>query len=162
MIRKSFLSLVALIVFSAAFAGPSNAQQAPQRGLTTMPLQVVSKTGTHQFLVELATTYQQQAIGMMGRTNLDPDKGMFFVYGQAERKSYWMKGCLIYLDIIYIRENGRIANIIRNAAPGDLNPRHSRGPVLAVLELAGGRAKELGIRPGDKVIHSIFKAAKAK
>ena len=162
MIKKSFLSLVTLIFFSAAFASPSHAQQIPQRGMATMPLEVVSKSGTHQFLVELATTYQQQAIGMMGRTKLDPDKGMFFVYGEAERRSYWMKGCLIYLDIIYIRENGSIANIIRNAVPGDESPRHSRGPVLAVLELAGGRAKELGIRPGDKVIHSIFKSTKAK
>lgn len=162
MVRKSFLYIVAILCISGTTASPSIAQQGPQRGLATMPLEVVSKSGKHQFLVELATTYRQQAIGMMGRTKLDPDKGMFFVYGNAERRGYWMKDCLIYLDIIYIKEDGRIANIIRNAAPGDLNPRHSRGPVLAVLELAGGRAKELGIRPGDKVLHSIFKPAKSK
>ena len=162
MVRKSLLYIVAILCISGTFTNQSHGQQVPQRGLATMALEVVSKSGRHQFSVELATTYQQQAIGMMGRTKLDPDKGMFFVYGQAERRSYWMKGCLIYLDIIYIRENGRIANIIRNAAPGDENPRHSRGPVLAVLELAGGRAQELGIRPGDQVVHSIFKAAKSK
>lgn len=162
MVRKSLLYIVAILCISGAFTSSSDAQQAPQRGLTTMPLEVVSKSGTHQFLVELATTYQQQAIGMMGRTKLDSDKGMFFVYGKAERRSYWMKDCLIYLDIIYIKEDGRIVNIIRNAAPGDLTGQQSRGPALAVLELAGGRAKELGIRPGDQVVHSIFKTAKSK
>ena len=99
---------------------------------------------------------------MMYRTNLDPDKGMFFIYSEPDRRAYWMRNCLIYLDIIYIREDGRIANIIRNAAPRDETPRPSRGPVLAVLEIAGGRAKELGIKPGDRVVHSIFKTEAAK
>jgi uncharacterized membrane protein (UPF0127 family) len=32
----------------------------------------------------------------------------------------------------------------------------SGGPVRAVLELAGGMAKKLGIAPGDRVGHPIF------
>ena len=155
------MPLFVLMALTSGLSIPSSAQQLyPQRGLATMPLEVVSKSGSHTFLVELAVTYQQQAIGMMGRTKLDKDKGMFFIYGEPDRRSYYMKNCLIYLDIIYIREDGRIANIIRNAVPGDESPRHSRGPVLAVLELAGGLAKELGIRPGDRVVHSIFNVEK--
>lgn len=164
MIRKHLLSFVTLIIFWVASIAPVHAQQQPggQQGLTTMPLEVVSTSGSHKFLVELAISYDQQRLGMMQRTRLDPDKGMFFIYSEPDRRAYWMKNCLIYLDIIYIREDGRIANIIRNAVPGDETPRPSRGPVLAVLEIAGGRAKELGIRPGDRVMHSIFKTDKAK
>jgi uncharacterized protein len=162
MLRKYFLSFVTIVMVLGASIAPVYAQQSGgQQGLTTMPLEVISTSeGSIKFLVELAVSYEQQRLGMMYRTHLDPDKGMFFIYGEPGRRGYWMKDCLIYLDIIYIREDGRIANIIRNATPGDETPRYSRGPVLAVLEIAGGRAKELGIKPGDRVVHSIFKLEK--
>ena len=150
----SFLAI--LLYFSEATGSASGQQYGGQQGLATIPLEVVSKAGSHKFIVELATTYEQQAMGMMYRTKIDPDKGMFFVYTEAERRSYWMKNVSIPLDIIYIRSDGRISNIIRNAKPHDGTPRYSRGKVLAVLEIAGGRARELGIRPGDKVLHRIF------
>ena len=157
--KKYLVPFFALFIVMTSGTVSATAQQQPggQQGLATGMLEVVSKGGKHSFLVEYAATIEQKAAGMMYRTRLDHDKGMFFIYSEPERLGYWMKNCLIYLDIIYIREDGRIANIVRNAQPGDLTSRKSRGLVLAVLELAGGRAQELGIRPGDKVLHSIFK-----
>jgi uncharacterized membrane protein (UPF0127 family) len=53
--------------------------------------------------------------------------------------------------MIFVRADGRIANIAANTVPLSLDPVPSDAPVKAVLEIAGGRAAELGIKPGDKV-----------
>ena len=61
-----------------------------------------------------------------------------------------MKDTLIPLDLIFIRADGTIARIA-TATPLDETPVPAGEPVVAVLELRGGRAAELGIRPGDRV-----------
>jgi uncharacterized membrane protein (UPF0127 family) len=61
-----------------------------------------------------------------------------------------MKDTLIPLDIIFVRPDGTIARIT-NAKPLDETSLPSGEPVSMVLEIAGGRAAELGIREGDPV-----------
>lgn len=87
----------------------------------------------------------------MFRQSLAPDRGMIFPTGTAHVATFWMKDTLIPLDLVFIRANGTIANIAANAVPMDLSIISSEGPVTAVLEIAGGRAAQLGIRPGDRV-----------
>ena len=44
-----------------------------------------------------------------------------------------------------------IANIAENTVPLSLDPVPSLEPVVLVLEIAGGRSAELGIKAGDTV-----------
>jgi uncharacterized protein len=67
-----------------------------------------------------------------------------------------MKDTMIPLDMLFIRENGTIANIKANATPYSLTPIAGAEPVRAVLEINGGRAAALGIEPGDTVHNAIF------
>lgn len=87
----------------------------------------------------------------MFRRSLGPDRGMIFPFAAPEQATFWMKDTLIPLDLIFIRADGSIANIAAKARPMDETLLPSEGMVDAVLELAGGRAAELGIRPGDRV-----------
>lgn len=107
------------------------------------------------FTVEIADTPEAQQIGLMGRTELAPDRGMLFIWEPPTIIAMWMKDTLIPLDFLYIRPNGVIVAIAHNVPPcepGGLCPAHAAPePVAYVLELAGGRAKELGLRPGDKL-----------
>ncbi len=119
-------------------------------------VRVESAGGAHDFSVELALTPPAQARGLMFRKELAPDKGMLFVFPEADMRSFWMKNTLIPLDIIFIRENGKIINIVENAEPQTLTPRKSLAPAVAVLEIAGGRARALGIKPGDMVRHDFL------
>jgi uncharacterized membrane protein (UPF0127 family) len=64
-----------------------------------------------------------------------------------------MHNTLIPLDMVFIRADGTIARIA-TARPLDDTPVPSLEPIVAVLELNGGRAAELGIAPGDKVAWS--------
>jgi hypothetical protein len=115
-----------------------------------VPLTIKSKTGVHHFTVEVAATPDQQETGLMFRKSLAGDRGMIFPYDPPQQVAFWMANTLIPLDIVYIRPNGTIARIV-NAAPMDLTPLPSGEPVVLVLEIAGGRAAELGVKEGDKV-----------
>jgi uncharacterized protein len=125
-----------------------------------LPLEsLIVRTGTGarlRFAVEVARTEPQRNTGMMFRTQMARDRGMLFLFYPAQPVSFWMRNTLLPLDMIFIRKDGRIANIIENAEPLSLTVRSSEGPVVAVLELAGGSAKRLGIAPGDRVSHKAI------
>ena len=87
----------------------------------------------------------------MYRKSLGPAEGMIFPYDPPQDVGFWMKNTLIPLDMIFIRADGTIARIAANTVPHSLEPNVSGEPVAAVLEIRGGRAAELGIKPGDRV-----------
>lgn len=143
---------------SAADAGPATivastaaaAQRHPESGLTVIPLSVVTDRGTQRFRAEVAATAAQQQKGLMFRTALGPDEAMIFPNDVPQVRSFWMKNTVIPLDIIFIGPDRRILNIVAGE-PYSLDSLPSAGPVINVLEIAGGRAAELGIKPGDVV-----------
>jgi uncharacterized protein len=141
---------------SAAACGSATTAPKPElersaAGLEQVLLTIRSGRKIHNFTVEVARTPEQQAQGLMFRQSLAPDRGMIFLYEPAQPASFWMKNTLIPLDMLFIRPDGRIARIAENTVPLSLEPVPSLEPVSAVLEIAGGRARELGIREGDKV-----------
>ena len=142
---------------AAAGCTPSNPAQAPiaersAAGLKQVPLTIRSASGAHAFTVEVAGTPEEQTNGLMHRQSLAPDRGMLFPYEPPQDVAFWMKNTLIPLDMIFIRPDGTIARIAANTMPMSLDPVPSLEPVSAVLEIAGGRAAELAIREGDRVV----------
>ena len=115
-----------------------------------MLLTIRSADGVHRFTVEVARSPEEQAQGLMFRRSLAPDRGMIFPYNPPQPVAFWMRNTLIPLDMIFIRADGRIARIA-TAKPLDETPVPAGEPVAAVLEIAGGRAAELGISEGDSV-----------
>ena len=143
---------------AAAAAGCGSATTATQAplerspaGLEQVPLTINSANGKHRFTVEVARTPEEQAQGLMFRKSIPPDRGMIFPYDPPVQVSFWMKNTLVPLDMVFIGPDGKIGRIAANTTPMSLDPVASIDPVSAVLEIAGGRAAELGIREGDKV-----------
>ena len=147
--RRAVLALVA----ATALAQAACATAAPA-GLE--PLEVVTDKGRAKFMVEVVDNDVTRAKGLMFRKSLAPDRGMLFDFKKPRDVYFWMRNTLIPLDIIYIKADGRVLSIARNARPHDETPLPSGGLVLGVLEIAGGRAAQLGILPGDRVLHRIF------
>ena len=116
-----------------------------------MPLTIVSGGKTHRFTVEVAGTAEEQRVGLMNRQQLAPDRGMIFPFAEERVASFWMRNTLIPLDMIFIRSDGTITNIEANTVPLSEEPVLSYEPVIAVLEIPGGRSAELGINAGDTV-----------
>lgn len=150
------MKIILMALFSLMMAACDNAPPPATTHDTAEKLSVITASAArHDFVVEIALTPEQQRDGLMHRTEMPDNAGMLFVFGTEDERSFWMKNTLISLDIIFIAKNGVITHIHENAVPEDLTPILSNGPAAAVLELNGGMAKKLNIKPGDK-IHSIF------
>lgn len=144
--------IAALALF--AFGCQSSAEVArtnQSASVSLVPVHIRSGKAVHIFRVELARTPAEQARGLMYRTELGADAGMLFLFRPPQRASFWMKNTYIPLDMLFIRSNGSIARIAANTAPLSLEPVDAGETVVAVLEIAGGRAAAAGIREGDHV-----------
>jgi uncharacterized membrane protein (UPF0127 family) len=146
-------ALLAALLAGGLLAGDMALAKPPARLET---LEIVTSKGRARFQVEIAATPAEQKRGLMFRKSLAPDRGMLFTYAKPQPAAFWMKNTLIPLDIIYIAPTGRVLSIARNARPHDETPIASGGMILGVLEIAGGRAAQLGVLPGDRVVHRIF------
>ncbi|MBI5132345.1 MAG: DUF192 domain-containing protein [Rhodopseudomonas palustris] len=120
-------------------------------------LEIVTKNGVHVFSVEIATTDQERETGLMYRKQMPEGQGMLFDFRPEQPVSMWMKNTYISLDMIFIRADGRILRIAENTEPMSTRIIASGGPVTGVLEVIAGTAKKLGIAPGDRVGHPLFK-----
>jgi uncharacterized membrane protein (UPF0127 family) len=136
---------------NAPAAASTQASVHPLSGLEVVPLTITTLGGTHRFRVEVARTPQEQARGLMFRTEMGPDEGMLFPYDQPRVLSFWMRNTVLSLDLVFIDAERRIINIAENAVPYSEDSILSAGPAIAVLELNGGRARQLGIVAGNKV-----------
>lgn len=122
-----------------------------ESGLSVVPLTIRSGKISHKFTVEVARTAEEQARGLMFREKLGSYEGMIFPLKPPRVASFWMKNTVIPLDMIFVRSNGTIARIEAETIPYSLAPSDSGEPVAAVLEIAGGRAAQLGLKENDKV-----------
>ena len=151
MVWRSLFVLLFVAVLIAPVQGWGGAERQQE------PLTIRTSSGAHDFRVELATPSDQQATGLMYRRKMAADAGMLFVYPSDAPVSMWMKNTFIPLDMFFIGSDGRITHIAERTVPQSTELIGSNGPVRAVLELNGGTASRLGIRPGDRVIHRIFR-----
>lgn len=122
----------------------------PISGLEISEVVVVSGDTRHAFKTEMAITKDQQARGLMFRETLADDEAMLFPNEVPQTRSFWMKNTPISLDIIFIGPDQRITNI-ETAAPYSLDSVRSKAEVIAVFEIRGGLAQELGMAAGDRV-----------
>ncbi len=115
-----------------------------------------SRRRTHRVRIWLADTPERREQGLMFQRALPGDRGMLFTFDPPQPASFWMKNTFIPLDMLFVAADGRVVRIAENVTPMTLATVDSGAVVRAVLELAGGSAKRLGLRPGDRVRHPAF------
>jgi len=149
------LGAAALALSLAGCAGAQTPTDAAGRPLE--PLTIVTDTGEHKFLVEIADDDAKRARGLMFREPLADDRGMLFQFPVASEQGFWMRDTPSSLDIIYIDPRGRIVSIAKHTTPFSEVSIPSNGPANGVLEVRAGRADEIGAKPGDRVVHPFFR-----
>ncbi len=108
----------------------------------------------HQFTVELAYTRQSRDTGLMYRKELAANHGMLFIFSQPGYRSFYMKNCLIDIDIAFIDSYGRIINTTTMRKPRTGQPLRyysSFAPAKYALEVPAGTIRRLHIIPGMQV-----------
>lgn len=131
------------------------AAQAKMR-LDRLGIERVGRGDMRVFTIEVAGSSQEKALGLMFRTKLTDGEGMLFHYARQEVITMWMRNTYISLDMVFIRADGVVQNIVANAEPLSEAIISSTAPVAAVLEIPGGAATRLDILPGDIVRHPLF------
>jgi uncharacterized membrane protein (UPF0127 family) len=102
-----------------------------------------------KFNAEYLSEPEEISQGMMGRNNLEGC--MVFNMGGVGHHSFWMKNCLIPLDIVFVLKN-RINRIHRNCQPAgqnELNPKRYTGIGDHVIEFPSGVTDKF--KEGDRV-----------
>lgn len=157
------MSKIIRYFFAAAFvlatpaAGVETVQaQQPKVSFPTSELWIESGANRHHFKIEMADTDERRTVGLMFRPSMAPDAGMLFDFKRDQSVSMWMRNTLIPLDMVFIARDGRVVNIAERTVPLSEATISSAGEVRAVLELNGGTAQRLGLKPGDQVTHPMF------
>lgn len=133
------------------------ALQGPAFAMSVETMEIATKTGVVVLEVEVAQTDAERTTGLMYRKSLADHHGMLFDFKVDQPVYMWMKNTYIPLDMLFIRSDGTIARIASMTTPLSTETIPSGEPVRAVVEIAGGSAQKLGIAPGDRVAHHIFK-----
>lgn len=114
------------------------------------------KINQNIFKIKTLIDKKSQSIGMMGKKFDKSFEGLLFLMG-GKRQCFWMKNCLVNLDIIMIKNN-TIINIHSDCPPCtdefDCPSYCGRGNI--VLEVMGGTCENLNIQPGDTVEYLLY------
>ena len=115
------------------------------------PLPVISlKVAGHALRVEVVTTPEQMAKGLMFREKLGKNDGMLFAYAEPGYHAMWMKNTLIALSVAFIDGDGRILNI-EDMEPQTLDSHAAAGPARYSIETNKGWFAARKIKAGDVV-----------
>lgn len=127
---------------------------AKERG-QKLPVTAQVTVGDTTLDLEVARTPQQRRLGLMYRRSLAENRGMLFLFDSPRVVRFWMKNTLIPLDMIFLRD-GRVEKVVTSAPPCEVSPCPSYGmeetAVNQVIELPAGRASELGVQVGDRLM----------
>ena len=136
-IRNSTVALLLAVVSFTAIA----ADEPPTRTLTIRD---------QKLQVELATTPETRALGLMNRFSLRTDHGMLFVFEAPQPLAFYMKNTYVPLSIAFVDSRGKILNI-EDMRPLDESTHWSKGPALYAIEMRQGWFAAKGIAAGDRV-----------
>jgi len=111
---------------------------------------MIINIGNSEFNVKVVFSKKDTSNGMMGKRFDKTFNGMLFLMSDGQH-GFWMKDCIIPLDIIFI-SNNVITKICHKCPPCNTNECKSYiGEGDTILEVQGNTCKKLGIKIGDKI-----------
>ena len=145
----AWASIGVALVVALFFVMSYNHEPAPKGSDASM--RSVSMAG-QEFYVTIAATDEDRERGLGGRTSLAPDEGMLFVFDTDLRPSFWMKGMLFSIDILWLASDGTIVYVVPDLSPDTYPQTYApQKPSRYVLELPAGTVAKYNVHVGDIV-----------
>lgn len=154
-----------LVVLSALLAW-QGCQGTPRGGTPAPDARETVTIKGHEFHLELSADDATRTRGLMDRTEIANDGGMLFVFPDSAPRSFWMKNCVVDMDIIFLDPFGRITATDRMVvqlpqAPAESMVEYeqrmheaasvSQLPAQYVIELQSGWLDRLDLRVDDRI-----------
>jgi uncharacterized protein len=146
--RNFYIGLVAVIVIAGAglVAYRTSSTPAARKSPT-------AEFGGVSLRIEYATTSEARERGLGGRTEIQKDYGMLFVFPKDGLHGFWMKDTLVPLDIFWLDAQGHVvsiaAGVVTSSYPHVFYPTE---PARYVLETAAGFARAHQVIIGTPLI----------
>jgi len=134
----------AIILFIAAIV------TSPARGRAdTGAGGVVITCNDTEIIVEIADDQESRNKGLMYRDELPDGTGMLLAYPKEVECKLWMRNMRFPLSAAFIKEDGRISEIIDMKKPGSSKIYRSKEKIKYALEAPMGWFEKNGISEGD-------------
>lgn len=120
----------------------------------------------HEFDLEVAADAASREMGLMNRASIDELGGMIFIFPDkgVQVQGFWMKNCLVDIDVIYLDSRGKVTAIHHMLAetPKQASEtqasyearlkRYSSGyPAQFAIELKAGWLEKLKLKLEDPI-----------
>lgn len=105
-----------------------------------------------RFRTEVMGDEQARSKGLSGRTNLDSDASMLFVFDEPGRRCFWMKDMQFSIDILWFDGSRRLIHQEHDVSPDSYPKSYCVDNAQYVLELSDGTARSLGTQAGDTMV----------
>ena len=165
---SQLLPLAMALLLAAAAGGTDGKKKAEQKGPPTEKVVI----GAETFKLEIAADPKSRIRGLMERTKIDDHGGMLFVFRNSMRRSFWMKNCLVDIDLVFLDRRGGIVALHKmkvepprrkSESEGAYHRRLKRYPSHRrsqfAIELKAGSIDRLKLKRG-KTIELDFKKLK--
>lgn len=102
--------------------------------------------------IEIADIPAKQEQGLSGRTSIDADYGMLFIFEKPGFYAFWMKDMNFPIDMIWLDQSGKIVGLAESVLPSSYPKTFEpEAPATYVLEVQSGLAQKEGLKIGDSV-----------
>ena len=104
-----------------------------------------------RIVIEIAESDSSQARGLMDRRSLPEKGGMIFIDQSSSDQSFWMRNTPLPLDIIFVRSDSVITNIVKRTTPYSDSRIESIGEAQFVVEVRAGFTDRMNIKAGQRI-----------
>jgi uncharacterized protein len=94
--------------------------------------------------VELMQNDQDRAMGLMFRPSLPLDRGLLFVFPEADFHGFWMKNCRFPIDMVWLDQAKKVVYLAEAVPPCKAEPCAVYSPMQRaqyVVEMNAGQAR---------------------
>ena len=133
-------------------------------GLQMQTSNATVNIGGEAFQLEIVRDMQSRAQGLMHRDEIPADGGMLFIFPDTAPRSFWMKNCLIPIDLLFLDSRGTITATHEMAIEtpqsqeesdweyeNRLSHYWSNSPARFAIELRSGSIRRLGLRTNQHI-----------